>query len=159
MNIEASHSRIGLKPRQRRSIGYLASRVLTQLPNEPLPNEKWEMTIEQVMAKFGASRGSVYELFHVFEALLLVTKISKNTFRWWGVQNLTQTLVFLRFTALHLGFDTEILHTKQAVRKILGSDEFFPNSFSGRLPQKRFSVVPFKTKVHHLPKLLGESTS
>lgn len=116
MNFQESRGPARLKPRQRRSIGYLAARMLDHLPNEPNPSERWEITIEQVMSRFDASRGSVYELFHVLEALLLVTKVSKNTFRWWGVKNLTQTLVFLRLTGLLLGFDKEIMQTKEAVR-------------------------------------------
>ncbi len=66
------------KPRKRRAIGYFASRLLDALPMEPKEYESWEITIEQVMEKFDASRGSVYETFHVFEALLLVSKV-RNT--------------------------------------------------------------------------------
>lgn len=63
------------KPRKKRAIGLLASRILEKLPDFPKDGERWEMTIQQVMKKFDARRGSVYEVFHVFEALLLVSKV------------------------------------------------------------------------------------
>ena len=63
------------KPRKRRAIGYLTKRVLDELPFDVKPDESWEMTIEQIMRRFEASRGSVYEVLHVFEALCLVTKV------------------------------------------------------------------------------------
>lgn len=65
----------GRKPRKKRAIGFLAKRIIDELPDEPADNERWELTVEEVVKKFQASRGSVYEIFHVFEALLLVTKV------------------------------------------------------------------------------------
>ena len=63
------------KPRKKRAIGYLTKRILDELPFDVRPDESWEMTIEQIMVRFGASKGSVYEAFHVFEALCLVSKV------------------------------------------------------------------------------------
>ena len=63
------------KPRKKRAIGYLTKRILDELPFEVKPDESWEMSIDQIKTRLGASKGSVYEVFHVFEALCLVTKV------------------------------------------------------------------------------------
>jgi hypothetical protein len=63
------------KPRKKRAIGYLAQRIIDELPDIPDEGEIWEISIEQVIQKFDASKGSVYEVFHVFEALLLISKV------------------------------------------------------------------------------------
>ena len=65
------------KPRKLRAIGYLAQRIIESLPSEPAEDEIWEITIEQVIKHFDATKGSAYEVFHVFEALLLVSKVRK----------------------------------------------------------------------------------
>ena len=74
------------KPRKKRAIGYLTKRILDELPFDVRPDESWEMTIEQIMVRFGASKGSVYEAFHVFEALCLVSKV------FWKLQILTEAI-------------------------------------------------------------------
>ena len=63
------------KPRKSRSIGFLTSKILAELPNKIENGESWEITVDQVVDKCQASKGAVYEVFHVFEALLLVTKV------------------------------------------------------------------------------------
>ena len=63
------------KPRKRKSIGFLTSKILAELPDKIDENESWEITIDQVVEKFQATKGAAYEVFHVFEALLLVTKV------------------------------------------------------------------------------------
>ena len=66
------------KPRKAKSIGYLTSRILAELPDKIENGESWEITVDQVVDKFQATKGTVYEVFHVFEALLLVTKVWKT---------------------------------------------------------------------------------
>ena len=68
----------GTKPRKQKAIGYLAKRILDELPFEVGEDESWEMTVEQIVANFGASKGSVYEVFHVFEALLIASKVRSS---------------------------------------------------------------------------------
>jgi hypothetical protein len=50
-------------------------RILERLPNYPKDDERWEMSIDQISKALAASKGMIYEVFHVFEALLLMTKV------------------------------------------------------------------------------------
>ena len=50
-------------------------RILDRLPLEPKENERWEITIDQIIKTFDAKKGIVYEVFHVFEGILLVSKV------------------------------------------------------------------------------------
>ena len=104
------------KPRKRQSIGYLAQRILERLPDHPKDDERWEMTIDQISKAIQARPGQVYEVFHVFEALLLITKVGKNSFVWNGFKNMTQILAFLRYIALCQNLDKAILETRGKVR-------------------------------------------
>ena len=85
------------KPRKKRAIGYLTKRILDELPFEAKPDESWEMSIDQIKTRLGASKGSVYEVFHVFEALCLVTKVLKS-------QLIEQSLKLLCFRLAKIPF-------------------------------------------------------
>ena len=50
-------------------------RILERLPDDPKDDERWEMTVDQISKAIPARPGQVYEVFHVFEALLLITKV------------------------------------------------------------------------------------
>ncbi len=67
---------INRAPRKGRGIGFLTHQIVKMLPKEVQPGEVWEMTMDQVTLKFSTSKPLVYEVFHVLEALLLVTKVS-----------------------------------------------------------------------------------
>ena len=54
-------------------------RILDRLPLEPKENERWEITIDQIIKTFDAKKGIVYEVFHVFEGILLVSKVNTYT--------------------------------------------------------------------------------
>ena len=45
------------------------------MPDDPKDDERWEMTVDQISKAIPARPGQVYEVFHVFEALLLITKV------------------------------------------------------------------------------------
>jgi len=53
------------------------------------------MSVEQVAKTLNSTKGAAYEIFHVFESLLLVTKIGTNTYRWNGFGYMNETLSFL----------------------------------------------------------------
>ena len=74
------------------------------------------MTIDQISKAIQARPGQVYEVFHVFEGLLLTTKVGKNSFVWNGFKDMTQILAFLRYIALCQNLDKAILETRQKVR-------------------------------------------
>ena len=50
-------------------------RILDHLPYHPKDDERWEMTVDQISKAIQVRPNQVYEVFHVFEALLLVTKV------------------------------------------------------------------------------------
>ena len=127
------------KPRKRRAIGYLAKRILERLPDEVKDNERWEMTMDQICQTFDASRGLVYEVFHVFEALVLVTKIGKNAFLWNGFTNMTQTLAFLRYIGLCQNFHHSITMTRE--KEASGLVEENRSSFHDKLKNTHPNMI------------------
>ena len=50
-------------------------RILEHLPDDPKDDERWEMTVDQISKTLQTRPGQVYEVFHAFEALLLITKV------------------------------------------------------------------------------------
>ena len=50
-------------------------RILERLPDLPKDDERWEMTVDQISKDIQVRQNQVYEVFHVFEALLLITKV------------------------------------------------------------------------------------
>ena len=105
---DGSSSAIPSSSRKNRAIGLLTTRILSELPDYPEDNESWEVCVEQVVKRLNASRGAVYEIFHVFESLLLVTKIGTNTYKWNGYGQMNQTLAFLRLIAIMLDLPSEM---------------------------------------------------
>ncbi len=72
--------------RKAHAIGFLAKRILDRLPEtlDPSREESWEICVDDVITELHCSKGAVYEVFHVMEAFLLVTKIGRSTYRWNG---------------------------------------------------------------------------
>lgn len=95
------------RKRKQRAIGLLADRILKELPYAPerdthgVECESWEMTVDQIGKKLEARVGSVYEVFHVFESLLLATKIGPKTYRWNGFAQMRPTLSFLQYIGIY----------------------------------------------------------
>jgi len=126
------------KPRKRRAIGYLAQRILDRLPLEPTENERWEITIDQIIKTFDAKKGIVYEVFHVFEGILLVSKIGKNTFLWNGFKNMRHILILLRRIGVCMNLHQKILETREheatKLVKKKSQLEILPNDFEPGTP-------------------------
>ena len=66
---------IKTKPRKKRAIGYLARRILNELPSNVDKSEIWEISVDEIVQKFDGTRAMIYEIFHVLEAVLVVTKV------------------------------------------------------------------------------------
>ena len=63
------------KPRKSRAIGFLTTKILESLPYSPKQYETWDFTVSTIEERFGGTTGSVYEILHTFEALLLVSRV------------------------------------------------------------------------------------
>ena len=63
---------------------------------------------------FQASHGSTYEVLHVFEALLIVSKVRKGIFKWNGFQHITTVLGLLKFMATPCGIVDGVRKIKEA---------------------------------------------
>lgn len=112
-----------LKPRKKRAIGLLAQKIVNELPDIPDKGETWEISVDQVIKTLSATKGSVYEVFHVLEALLLVTKIGTNTYRWNGYGMFNQTLTFLRLIAIMLNVHGDIQRARdEQVLKLVSNN-------------------------------------
>jgi hypothetical protein len=61
--------------RKKRSIGRVARDMLAVLPASVEADCECVFSVAEVMAQLGCCRGAVYEVIHVLEALLLVTKV------------------------------------------------------------------------------------
>jgi len=95
------------KTRRYRAIGILADNILERLPYAAEKDENgnalefWEMSVDQVAKSLDARVGSVYVVFHVFESLLLATKIGPKTYRWNGFAKIKPTLSFLQYIGMY----------------------------------------------------------
>lgn len=95
------------KTRRYRAIGVLADKILERLPYAAEKDENgnalefWEMSVGQVSKSLDARVGSVYEVFHVFESLLLATKIGPKTYRWNGFAKIKPTISFLQYIGMY----------------------------------------------------------
>ncbi len=82
-----------------RGIGHLVKAILSKLPESPAKGESIETTVRDVVDFTGWPTGTVYEVFAVFEAILLVTKIGQQRYRWHGLSHLHTALWLLRAVA------------------------------------------------------------
>ena len=115
------------KPRKDRAIGRLTEKILAEFPYHPAPGESWEVCVEEIIEVLKAKRGSVYEIFHVFEALLLVTKIGTSAYKWNGFGHIEHTLGFLYHVAVKMGFREEYSRAKALEVKSLIKRETRPD--------------------------------
>ena len=113
-------------PPKSRAIGLLAKRILDKLPYEPKEDKCWKLTVEKISKTYDVGKGQVYEVFRVFEALLLATKMEteKDSYIWNGFKHMTQILAFLRFIGLQQYVDEEILKARFVVKSDVKESEF-----------------------------------
>jgi len=122
--------------RQKHAMGMLADKILEVLPYAPEKDEagfeceSWEMTVDQIGKKYGARVGSVYEVFHVFESLLLASKIGPKTYRWNGFAQMKTTLSFLQYIGVYcLNLPQEMEEVQEIeIDAILSKNTFEPSN-------------------------------
>ena len=127
-----------IQSRKARGIGNLTQRILDWLPQYPPPFETWNISVDQIMKGFGSTIGSTYEVLHVFEALLLASKIKKDTYRWNGFQRLQETLTMLKFIGRQFEIIDKIRKTRETeAKEIIGSAVRAPRL----LPPPRIHII------------------
>ncbi len=67
--------------RKSRSIGRVARDMLAILPAHVEADSECVFSVMEVMTQLGCCRGAVYEVIHVLEALLLVTRVISTSLR------------------------------------------------------------------------------
>ncbi|XP_040576139.1 transcription factor E2F8-like [Lepeophtheirus salmonis] len=107
--------RYGGVSRKTRSIGLTCDRICSRFPLIVENGESWEVSVDSVVRTLNASKGSVYEIFHVLEGILVVSKIGTNVYRWNGFQHLRTVLGFLKVIGRDLiGIDTKMNNVKKS---------------------------------------------
>ena len=66
--------------RKSHAVGVLAEKILFRLPDAVDDGQSWEVCVEHVITQLECAKGAAYEVFHVLEALMMVTKVRKNIF-------------------------------------------------------------------------------
>ena len=60
------------KGRKANSLGLLAEKVMSHLPDEPDENEVWEFSISELQDQFQARKGNIYSFLLALESILVV---------------------------------------------------------------------------------------
>ncbi|QQP56548.1 E2F transcription factor 8, partial [Caligus rogercresseyi] len=110
----SKNKRYGGASRKTRSIGLTCERICSRFPLFIESKESWEVSVDSVVRTLNASKGSVYEIFHVLEGILVVSKIGTKVYRWNGFQPLRTVLSFLQVIGRDcMGLEARMRRVKQ----------------------------------------------
>jgi hypothetical protein len=124
----------GHSDRKERSSALLTQAILDRLPDTVAEGVCWELSVDDITTQLGCHKGSLLQIFHVLESLLLVTKVGRSVYRWHGVGGLRQTLAFMRLIADRLHIDQHIKAVRrQEVAAVAKEAKHKQNLFLGAL--------------------------
>uniref|UniRef100_A0A1B6DN63 E2F/DP family winged-helix DNA-binding domain-containing protein n=2 Tax=Clastoptera arizonana TaxID=38151 RepID=A0A1B6DN63_9HEMI len=89
--------------RKFKSLGFLCDNFLKLFPLEIQEGSQMVISLTEVANHLGVEKRRIYDIINVVESLKMAVKIAKNTYSWYGNQNLTNVLNTLKVQAIHFG--------------------------------------------------------
>ncbi|XP_035004012.2 transcription factor E2F7 isoform X2 [Hippoglossus stenolepis] len=94
--------------RKQKSLGLLCQKFLALYPDYPPPNNPIWISLDEVATSLGVERRRIYDIVNVLESLTIVGRIAKNSYTWYGRQQLEATLEELQRRGRQQGYHLQM---------------------------------------------------
>ncbi|XP_049808456.1 uncharacterized protein LOC126251834 [Schistocerca nitens] len=97
-----------IKSRKEKSLSLLCDKFLELFPLEVPPDSNLFISLDQAAAQLHTERRRLYDIINVLESLQMASKIGKNSYQWFGNQQLLTTLAELKGMAEEMGYQKKV---------------------------------------------------
>ncbi|XP_060936331.1 transcription factor E2F7 [Limanda limanda] len=94
--------------RKQKSLGLLCQKFLALYPDYPPPDSPIWISLDEVATSLGVERRRIYDIVNVLESLTIVGRIAKNSYTWYGRQQLEATLEELQRRGRQQGYHLQM---------------------------------------------------
>uniref|UniRef100_A0A3Q3QPF2 Transcription factor E2F7 n=1 Tax=Monopterus albus TaxID=43700 RepID=A0A3Q3QPF2_MONAL len=94
--------------RKQKSLGLLCQKFLALYPDYPDPQSPIWISLDEVATSLGVERRRIYDIVNVLESLMIVGRIAKNSYTWYGRQRLGPTLEELQQRGWQQGYHLQM---------------------------------------------------
>ncbi|TKS91075.1 Transcription factor E2F7 [Collichthys lucidus] len=100
--------------RKQKSLGLLCQKFLALYPDYPPPHSPIWISLDEVATNLGVERRRIYDIVNVLESLMIVGRIAKNSYTWYGRQRLEATLEELQRRGRQQGYHLQMEAASEA---------------------------------------------
>ncbi|XP_045928356.1 transcription factor E2F7 [Micropterus dolomieu] len=100
--------------RKQKSLGLLCQKFLALYPDYPPPHIPIWISLDEVATSLGVERRRIYDIVNVLESLMIVGRIAKNSYTWYGRQRLEATLEELQRRGRQQGYHIQMALATEA---------------------------------------------
>lgn len=94
--------------RKQKSLGLLCQKFLALYPDYPPPHNPIWISLDEVATNLGVERRRIYDIVNVLESLMIVGRIAKNSYSWYGRLRLEATLEELQRRGRQQGYHLQM---------------------------------------------------
>nr|XP_033470319.1 transcription factor E2F7 [Epinephelus lanceolatus] len=94
--------------RKQKSLGLLCQKFLALYPDYPPPHSPIWISLDEVATNLGVERRRIYDIVNVLESLMIVGRIAKNSYTWYGRLRLEATLEELQRRGRQQGYHLQV---------------------------------------------------
>ncbi|XP_030576377.1 transcription factor E2F7 [Archocentrus centrarchus] len=94
--------------RKQKSLGLLCQKFLALYPDYPPLHSHIGISLDEVATNLGVERRRIYDIVNVLESLMIVGRIAKNSYTWYGRQRLEATLEELQNKGRQQGYHLQM---------------------------------------------------
>ncbi|KAM7377916.1 hypothetical protein PAMA_013026 [Pampus argenteus] len=109
--------------RKQKSLGLLCQKFLALYPDYPPPHDTIWISLDEVATSLGVERRRIYDIVNVLESLMIVGRIAKNSYTWYGRQRLEVTLEELQRKGRQQGYHLQMELATEAKEAGPGRDD------------------------------------
>ncbi|XP_022184532.2 transcription factor E2F7 [Nilaparvata lugens] len=92
--------------RKNKSLGFLCVKFLKMFPLDMKKGHFLQISLNHLAKELGVEKRRVYDIINIVESLAMAEKVSKDTYKWYGNQNLAQAMGLFSQYARVIGLDT-----------------------------------------------------
>ncbi|KAK7878149.1 hypothetical protein WMY93_031230 [Mugilogobius chulae] len=102
--------------RKQKSLGLLCQKFLALYPDYPPANSPIWISLDKVATSLGVERRRIYDIVNVLESLMIVGRMAKNSYLWYGRRRLESMLKELQSRGREQGYHLHMEPGAEAMR-------------------------------------------